>query len=154
MMKKLNYIILSIILLFSFNKSVSALSAYLSLSNNNVYVGDTFKVSVNIRGAASWLVKVDSTGPVSGCSINESDVTRTALNANKSYTTTCKATGTGTITIRLSGDITAEDDAWTEISDTKTVYVTKPNIDSNTNNNQKKTPTTEEKNVGKSNNNK
>ena len=164
-MKKLSITILSILLLFSFNSSVSALSAYLSTSKKNVYVGETFTVSANIRDAAAWSLLIDTTGPVSGCKLNDLervDDSGNNSNINKTLKTTCKATGTGTITIRLTGDITkagniskGEDDKYIDISDTKTVYVTKPDLNNNTNNNHNTSPSTEEKtNVGKSNNNK
>ena len=171
-MKKLSITILSIILLFSFNSSVSALSAYLSTSKSNVYVGDTFTVSANIRGAAAWSLLIDTTGPVSGCRLNDYERVNDSgnnTNINKTLNATCKATGTGTITIRLTGDITkagnisnGEDDTCIDISDTKTVFATKPEPSNNTNTttnnnpviNNPTTSNNNKTNVGKSNNNK
>jgi len=102
-MKKFNELLVFIISLFIFSTGVNAASgASLSVSSSNVYVGDTFTVSVNATEIASWAIHVAAEGPVSGCSINEADSptdVATVGNRNKTFSATCTATGTGTITV-------------------------------------------------------
>ena len=139
-MKKIKILFILLISVFVFNLNVSAASGNLSVSSSNVYVGDTFTVSASISGAAAWNVHVNSSGPVSGCSINEADTTVDASDTNKTFSVTCTATGEGTITITLSGDITsADDDSATSISGSRNVIVsqkpTQPSNNNNSNNN-------------------
>ena len=150
--KKIVFIIL-IITIFSIKQDVYA--AGLSVTSSNVYVGDTFTVSVSFN-AASWNVHVNSTGPVADCKIEAADSSPDAMNASKTFQTTCRATQTGTITIYLTGDVTtATSDTSTPLSDTKTVTVSKrpatapaPNSNSNRGGN-----TTVQDNSNKSSNN-
>lgn len=123
-MKKIKYLIVSIISVFLFNVSAYAASGSLSVSSSSVYVGDSFTVSVNLYSMAAWVVKVNSTGPVSGCSINEASDSGDGHNINKTISATCTATGTGTINIRLSGDITDEGYNTVYLSDSRNVTVT------------------------------
>lgn len=139
-MKKIKILFILLISVFVFNLNVLAASGNLSVSSSNVYVGDTFTVSANISGVAAWNVHVNSSGPVSGCSINEADTTVDASDTNKTFSVTCTATGEGTITITLSGDITsADDDSATSISGSRSVIVsqkpTQPSNNNNSNNN-------------------
>ena len=108
-MKKIYYLIITIGTFFTFTISVNAASANLNVSSSNVYVGDSFTVSVNAF-AAAWGIRVTHSGPASGCDINVADATADGLNANKTFTATCTATGTGTININLSGDVTDSSD--------------------------------------------
>ena len=109
-MKKVKFLLVSLISLFAFNINVIAASGSLSVSSSNVYVGDKFTVTVNVRSAAAWNIHVSASGPVSGCSINQADATSDAMDTNKSFSATCTATGTGTISIILSGDVTSAND--------------------------------------------
>ena len=124
-MKKLRILILFVLLIGIYNLNVyAAASGKLLVSSSSVYVDDTFTVTVNINSAASWNVHVSSIGPVSNCVINQANVTDDALDTNKTFTTTCKATGTGTITITLSGDVTSASDGEAVIvSSSKNVVV-------------------------------
>lgn len=106
-MKKIKFLLISLISIFAFNINVFAASGNLSVSSGSVYAGDSFKVTVNVNSAAAWNIHVSARGPVSGCSINQADATSDAMDTNKSFSTTCIATGTGTITITLSGDVTS-----------------------------------------------
>ena len=65
--------------IFALSSSVSAASAGLTVSSNNVYVGDTFTVNVNMGGAAAWNLHTSASGPVSGCIVNVADATADAL---------------------------------------------------------------------------
>lgn len=109
-MKKVKYLIISLISIFAFNINVFAASGSLGVSSSSVYVGDSFTVTANINSAAAWNVHVTASGPVSGCLINQADATADALDTNKTFSATCTATGTGTITINLSGDVTSASD--------------------------------------------
>ena len=123
-MKKTKIILILLISIFTFNIKAYAASGSLSVSNGSVYVGDSFTVSVNINSAAAWNVHTTASGPVSGCIINQADATADAMDTNKTFTANCTATGEGTITISLSGDVTsASDGNAVLISGTKTVSV-------------------------------
>lgn len=114
-MKKIKYLIITIITFFAFTLSVNAASANLNVSSSSVYVGDSFTVSVNAF-AAAWGIRVNHSGPANGCDINVADASENGLNINKTFTATCTATGTGTITLTMSGDIT-------DSSDGNTVFI-------------------------------
>ena len=140
-MNKYKYLIIFIITIFLFNTNVYAASGKLSVSSSSVHVGDSFTISANLYSMASWNVHVSASGPVKGCSINQAQTTDDAMDTNKTFKATCKATGTGTIYIRLTGDITsASDGKAVKLSDSKTVTVSKKqssSIINNGNNNNK-----------------
>ena len=125
------------IAIFMFNLNVSALGFSLSVSNSEVYVGDSFTVSLRVSQVAAWNVHLVSSGPVATCLINQADATLDALDTNKTFTTTCKATGEGVISLSLSGDVTsASDGNAVMVSDSKSVTVRKrPTNPSGENNN-------------------
>lgn len=136
-MKKIKYLIISLITIFAFNINVFAASGNLKVSSSSVYVGDRFTVTANINSVAAWNIHVSASGPVSGCTIKQADVTADAMDTNKKFSATCTATGTGTITIKLSGDVTsALDGNAVNVFDNKTVTVSKKATSSNNNNNQ------------------
>ncbi len=136
-MKKIKILLVLFISLFLFSGNVLAASGSLSVSSNNVYVGDTFTVSVKANSMAAWNIHVTATGPVSGCVINQADATADAMDTNKTFTATCKATGEGTITVTLTGDVTsASDGNAVSISGSKSVKVSKKPSPSNTNSNK------------------
>ena len=134
-MKKVKFLLVSLISLFAFNINVIAASGSLSVSSSNVYVGDKFTVTVNVRSAAAWNIHVLASGPVSGCSINQADATSDAMDTNKSFSATCTATGTGTISIILSGDVTSANDGnAVNVSGSKNVTVLQKSYPSSNNN--------------------
>lgn len=169
-MKKIRKLVITIILtlIFIATKDVYAASGSLSVSSSSVYAGDSFKAIVNVSGAASWNVHVSASGPVSGCSINEAGDTGDESNQNKTFEANCTATGEGTITISLSGDVSEalpnHDIINSSISGTKTVEVKKKQgplpsqvVKPNQSQNQTQTNTKDDKKeeeVKKSNNNK
>ena len=125
-MKKIKYLMVSLMSIFALSSSVSAASAGLTVSSNNVYVGDTFTVNVNMGGAAAWNLHTSASGPVSGCIVNVADATADALDTNKTFSATCTATGEGTITISLYGDVTSESDGVAvQVGGTASVNVSK-----------------------------
>ncbi len=124
-MKRVQASILAIIIAALFSTNAFAASGSLSVSSGSVYVGDSFTATVNVNSAAAWNVHVASTGPVSGCAINQADATADAEDANRTFTANCKATGKGTIILTLSGDVTsAATGNAVNVSGTKTVTVT------------------------------
>lgn len=109
-MKKIKILLISLISMFAFNTNVYAASSSISVSSGNVYVGDSFTVSLYVNSSAAWNVHVTASGPVSGCTIHKADASDDALDTNRSFSATCTATGEGTIVIRLSGDVTSASD--------------------------------------------
>lgn len=143
-MKKIKYLNILLTAIFAFYiTDVFAASGNLGVSSPNVYVGDSFQVTVNVNGAAAWNVHVSASGPVTGCVINQADATADAMDTNKTFSATCTAAGTGTITINLSGDVTsASDGNAVNISSSRTVNVTsKPVTPNPTPNPKPNTPT-------------
>lgn len=136
-MKKLKLLVISLITMFISSSNVIAASGTLSISSNSVYVGNTFTVNVKVNSVAAWNIHVSASGPVSGCLINQADATADAMDTNKSFSATCTATGLGTITITLSGDVTsASDGNAVSVSGSKNVTVLqKPVIPPSNNNN-------------------
>ena len=154
-MKKLKCLIVSLVSIFAFNINVFAASGSLSVSSSSVYVGDSFTVSVNVYSSAAWNVHVSTSGPVSGCVINQADATADAMDTNKTFSATCTATGTGTITIRLSGDVTsALDGNAVGISGSRSVTVsTRPTPPSNSGNSSRNNSGSNNSNNNYTNNN-
>ena len=144
-MKKVKFLLVSLISIFAFSINVFAASGSLGVSSSNVYVGDSFTVTANVSSAAAWNIHVSANGPVSSCSINQADVTADAMDTNKTFSATCTATGTGTITITLSGDVTsASDGNAVNVSGSRSVTVSaKPTPPSNNNNNNNNNQTTD-----------
>lgn len=138
-MKKVSKLLLVVLIgLFIYNIKVFALSGSLSVSKSSVHVGDSFKVTVNLKDTTAWNIHVSASGPVTcnntencnfssnKCVINESDVEPNAKDINKSFTNTCKATGEGTITFSLdNSDITSSSEQTMDLNSTKKVAVTK-----------------------------
>lgn len=124
-MNKVKILLLLLISVFClYTKDVYAASASLSVSSSKVYVGGSFKTTINVSAAAAWSVHLSASGPVRNCSMDQADSTANALNANKSFSVTCTAIGTGTITLTLSGDVTSADDGLArKVSGTRTVTV-------------------------------
>lgn len=106
--------------------SAFASSATLSVSSSSVNVGDSFTATVNMSDAAAWNIHVTASGPVEGCTIAVADATSDAMNASRSFGANCTATGEGTITLTLSGDITGEDMSNTPLSGSASVSVSAP----------------------------
>ena len=62
---------------------------------------------------------------MTGCEINEADVSEDAMNTDIKFTATCKATDEGTVQLRLSGDTTTEDSVNTEQTGAETITIQK-----------------------------
>lgn len=121
-MKKIKYIVFSIIALFTFSNKVLA-GGSISVNKSQVAVGSSFTVTASISDAASWDVHVSASGPVSGCSIQQAGYTQDLSATSKSWSATCRTTGTGSVTVSLSGTTTNADGNTTGIVGTRTVSV-------------------------------
>ena len=119
-MKKIKIIILFFVALFITIPNVNA--ANITSSAQTVYPGQSFNVSVSLF-AASWNVHTSTSGPVSGCIMNDANASDTAMNVNKVVSATCTATGVGTITVSLYGDYTTEDGNNIGLSGSTTIQV-------------------------------
>ena len=124
-MKKIKYLIIILVAFFIYTISVNvnAAGASLNVSSSGVYAGDSFTVSVNVN-AAAWGVRVNASGPVTGCAINEADGSSDGLNANRTFSATCTTTGTGTVNLTLSGDITDQNGNTSFLNESRSVNVT------------------------------
>lgn len=121
-MKKTIYFLLSFIIFFTLTIKVDAASSLSAPSS--VYNGSSFTIQASVSGVAAWEVHVRASGPVSGCVINAADSDANANNTSRSFSATCKATGTGTIRITMSGNTTTASGATNQISGSRTVNVT------------------------------
>ncbi|MBR3490635.1 MAG: cadherin-like beta sandwich domain-containing protein [Bacilli bacterium] len=139
---KIFTILVAIVILSFYSKALAA-SANLSVNKGSVYVDETFTVTVYVSSAAAWNVHVNASGPVGNCSINNANATDDAMDTNKTFQTTCTATGAGNITLSLSGDVTsASNGVAVGISGSKSITVSNkpdptPSGGGNNNNNNK-----------------
>lgn len=108
---------------FAFQIPVYAASAGISVSSSSVYVGDGFTVYASVNSTAAWNVHVSASGPVSGCTINEVGDSGDLSEVNRNFSATCNATGEGTISLVLSGDITNGLGETQNIAGTANVFV-------------------------------
>ena len=128
-MKKAKLILIFTIVCFAFMPRVFATN-YMSVSKDNIKVGETFNVNVNFEEIKSWEIDITSTGPVGECTINEADDTSNDNNVPKEFNTVCTSTGVGTITVTLTGNVTKakeegeEEDTVIELNESLNVTVT------------------------------
>ena len=118
---KLSILIGGIILALLSGNFANAMGATLTVNVNSVEAGQNFTAKVVLVDVAAWNVHISASGPVSGCSLAVADATPDALNASKTFSTTCTATGEGTIVVSLSGDVTNQDMINNTISGTANV---------------------------------
>lgn len=150
-MKKFNYIIFTFIVFIGFSMGASAANSSLSVSSSSVVVGSSFTASANLSGVAAWNVRISASGPVSGCSTSAADSSANAENVSKTISVTCKATGTGNITVSLSGDVTSADGINSNVSGMRTVSVSNANSNNSNNNNPSTYKSNSSRNNSKSN---
>lgn len=152
-MKKIKIITIIIATFFIIMPKVNAAS--INTSASTVYPGQSFNASVTIN-AAAWNVHSSTSGPVSGCVMNDADSSPTAMNMSKTVSVSCTATGTGTITISLYGDYTTQDGNNVALGGTATVQVIPqpaPQPQPQPQNPKPQTPAQPQPQVQKSNNN-
>ncbi|MBQ6840967.1 MAG: cadherin-like beta sandwich domain-containing protein [Bacilli bacterium] len=122
-MKKIYYILLSLILLIP--AAASAAGAASMSVPSSAENGSNVTAKVTVSGVAAWNVKITGSGATSGCSSVFADVTIDAKNTTKTFSVTCRATKEGTITFTATGDITSQDGANSAVSITKNVNIVK-----------------------------
>lgn len=104
-----------------------------SVSSSSITSDSKVTASVTVKNTASWNIKITSAGNTNGCTNSWADASSDGKNLTKTFSVTCKASSTGTISFVLSGDITDEDYNSKNLSGTKTVKVTAPLPDSTVN---------------------
>lgn len=120
----MKYLKLCAVAFLTFFMSIYAVNATSSLSVNKskIEVGQSVTATVKVT-AAAWDIKINGTGSTSSCSKHFFDESGTGKDTTKYLTITCKATGTGSITFKISG-LTAPASGGTKTaSGTKTVTV-------------------------------
>ena len=120
-MKKIKLLLIILVTTLTCTCKVSAMS----VSRTSITEGESFTASVSFA-AASWNVHISANGPVSGCTIDEVNDTGDLSVINKTVSVNCTSTGSGTITVRVTGDyaiLVNDEIVSTNISDTKTVTV-------------------------------
>ena len=114
--------------------TINAAPSYnFKVSSGTITNGNKVTASVTVSGAASWQIKILSSGNTEGCSRNWADATGDAKNTTKTFSTTCKASSTGVISFRLEGNITDEAGNTVNLGGTKTVTVKEKAPDSKIN---------------------
>jgi len=144
-MKKTIYLLLATVTFFILTIKVDA-AASLS-APSTAYSGSSFTVTANVSGVAAWEVHVKASGPVSGCVINVADSDANANNTSKSFSATCRATGTGTIKITMFGNTTTAAGATSNISGSRTVMVSNKPASSSSNKTSSSSKNTSSKNT-------
>ncbi len=127
-MKKIKYLSLTMLIflvgLFSVNASTP--SASISASSNTIENGASAKVTVKIKNAAAWNIKINCTGATSGNSTRQADASSDGKDGTRTFSLTCKSTSTGIINFVVSGDATSADGTTATISKSKSVTVVTP----------------------------
>ncbi len=125
-MKKIKYLIITLLAL-SFNiSSAYASSATLSTNASTIENGRSVTATLTLRKVAAWNVEIASGGSTSGCTKKFVGDTGDGKNATKTFTVTCKATSIGRINFFISGDVTSADGTNKKISGSRNVTVVKP----------------------------
>ena len=112
------------LLLLSFFMGIGKVEARANVTaTSKVYTGSTFKASISVRDASMWEVHLSSSGPVKGCSFDDINYTADGNNGSKNYSVTCTTTGTGTVSLKLTGKTIDASGNQTGVSDSATVQV-------------------------------
>lgn len=126
-MKKFKYILSITLFNLLFIPTVFADPSYtFTVSSSSITSDSRVTASVTVKNTASWNIKITSAGNTNGCTNSWADASSNGKNLTKTFSVTCKANSTGSISFTLSGDITDEDFNNKSLSGTKTVKVTKP----------------------------
>jgi len=123
-MKKIKLITILLISFFTLMGNVEAASGTLSINRSSVELGQSVTASVTVSGAAAGIIRINGSGSTSNCSkVFEHGTATTVTNFTRTYSITCRSTSLGTITFRLSGDITPANGNTRNVSGTRTVTV-------------------------------
>ena len=136
------FIMMLVILLFGQTRTLAAGTASIS-GPSSVESGSNITVSVTLKNVASWNINISATGATTGNSKRLADATEDAMNTTKTFSFTCQSTGEGTITIKVTGDVSTEDGKNNDINISKTITVSKKKED--TTSKPVQTPSTDKK---------
>ena len=141
-MKKIKYLLFSMLMFMMGGMVVNAATISLSVNKNSVTVGDTITVTATVSGddADAWTYCITSSGPVSptgGVCENAGSITG---GRSKTYTFKTTASGTATFGIGTASVLNymAEDSAINKGSATVNVVAKQTNVNSNPNGTIKK----------------
>ncbi len=95
-------------------------------SANSIEAGGKVTATLQLKNVAAWNIKITSNGSTSGCDASFADATSNGGNTTKNLSVTCKSTGVGQISFRVSGDATSADGSSVSVSGVKVVTVTTP----------------------------
>lgn len=137
MKRILKILLITLFLIFAISmlSNVKGASATIKASKNPASVGDSVTINININ-AASWNLKASGTGVKGGTYVG---FTPNLNNESKTEKLTLDTSTTGSKTIILSGDVTDESGATTNVNTSVTVVV---NEKKQTNTNSKASDTT------------
>ncbi len=129
-MKRIKYIIIGLVL-FIPQVVLASPNATISTNASSIEKGKSVTITVTLSDTAAWNVKIAGSG-AGTCSKKEADVTSDGKSTTKKFNLECKSTMEGTITFKVTGDITSGSGQTKDISLTKDVTVTKPKSSDNT----------------------
>lgn len=127
-MKQIKKMVISVLVFLCSILTVNAAtpSASISASSNTIENGSSAKVTVKVKNAAAWNIKINCTGATSGNSTHQADASADGKDGTRTFTLSCKSTSTGIINFVVSGDATSEAGTTATISKSKSVTVVKP----------------------------
>ena len=132
-MKKKHLLYALALLSLGITTTYAAPSYNFKVSSGSITNGNKVTASVTVSGAASWQIKISSSGNTNGCTQKWADATGDAKNTTKTFSTTCKASSTGVINFQLEGNVTDEAGNTINLSGNKTVTVKEKAPDSKIN---------------------
>ena len=132
-MKKKHLLYTLALLSLGITTTYAAPSYNFKVSSGSITNGNKVTASVTVSGAASWQIKISSSGNTNGCTQKWADATGDAKNTTKTFSTTCKASSTGVINFQLEGNVTDEAGNTINLSGNKTVTVKEKAPDSKIN---------------------
>lgn len=106
-------------------------NATINTNTSSIEKGGSVTATVTLSDTAAWNVKIEGTGAAT-CSSKQADVTSDGKSTTKSFNLSCTSTSEGTITFKVTGDITSGSGETKDISITKNVTVTKAKSSNNT----------------------
>ena len=118
---KIKYLFI-LLVLFVPQLVFAAPNASISTSASSIENGKSVKVNVTLTDTAAWNIKIVGSGAAT-CSSNQVDVTSDGKSTTKKFTLSCNSTSEGTITFKVTGDITSGAGETKDISLSKNVTV-------------------------------
>ena len=122
-MKKIYIFTVLIVVLLLMPQIVLAAGTANISGPSSIESGSSVTVNVTIN-AAAWNLKIVASGATDGCTKSFADASEDAQNVRKSFSATCNSIGTGTITFKVTGDITDENGDNKDINLEKKITVT------------------------------